>query len=118
LANVFVLKPGESRAFFAAAKANAHLAILPLLGTAQSISMQLNDLSLKPGAPSGQAGLSHRDTLPSEIFCNLFQRPEDHDPVFFSALLCALWTRTKSGGYARYRIMHVCIRETDNITFL
>jgi hypothetical protein len=46
--------------FFAAEKANA-VVILTLLGTAQPISMQLNDLSLKPRDTSSKAVLSPRD---------------------------------------------------------
>jgi len=80
---IFILEPGGCRAFFAAKKANA-VVILTLLGTAQPISMQLNDLSLKPRDTFEQSRfIPSRRPLHIEIFCNLVQRPEDFNPAFF-----------------------------------
>ena len=77
--------------------------------------MQLNGLSSKRDDTFEPSGFIHTGTLRPEIFCNFPQQPEDFDPAIFFPLLGARWTRTKSGGYARYRIMHLCIWESDNI---
>ena len=70
--------------FFVAEKASSHGCHCGLLCTAQSISMQLNGLSLKRDDTFEPSGFIHTGTLRPEIFCNFPQQPEDFDPAIFS----------------------------------
>jgi hypothetical protein len=76
--------------------------------------MQLNGLPLKPDDIFKTGRFIPGLHLAPKNFCNFSQEPEDFGPTIFSPLLGTRWTRTKSGGYAHYRITRLRNFETDN----
>jgi hypothetical protein len=78
-------------------KKRTQIVILTLSGTAQPISMQLNDLSLKPRDTFEQSRfIPSRRPCTLKFFATLPSGQKTSIPLF-STLLRALWTRAKSG---------------------
>src|ERR1700730_15821626 len=95
--------------FCAAEKANAHDCHCRLWCTAQSTSMRLNGLSLKPGHFPAKPTYPRNAPRARNFFAIV--------PGLFRALFHVRWTCAKSGRYPLYWIIRVGLEERDSVAY-
>jgi hypothetical protein len=100
------LGPANAGLFLCGRKSECASLPLPPVVHAQSTSMRLNGLSLKPGDSIRPSRLIAAMRPARGTFLQTF-------PGLFRALFRVRWTGAKSGGYPLYRIMRVSREERD-----